>query len=199
MNKIIDIYLKGVVYILIRYVFRKKYIKANCRFIESSFKCYTVDGIGRHLFKYGIHEQQNSLYLKKNLSLRENEIAIDIGSNLGWYSVLISRIASPKSIIHSFEADVANFELLQHNLVSNNCLNVKPHNVAISDSAGKTEFYKYPLKNAGRHSLIPQEGFEKISVNTTTLDKLLIDADKSKVKFIKIDIEGYEYFAFRGA
>lgn len=192
-------YTRGIIYILLRYLFRIKYINPYCRIVNARFKCFAADGIGRHLYKYGMHEKHNTLFLKNHLSLKKNEIALDIGSNLGWYSVLLSRVASNQSIIYSFEPDIENYKLLKHNILFNKCENVTTYNLAVSESKGESLLYKYPIKNAGRHSLIPQKGYEETSVKTTSLDLFLSDSDKMNVKFIKIDIEGYEYFALLGA
>ena len=107
--------------------------------------------------------------------------------------MLLSRVSSNHSVIYSFEPDIENYKLLKHNLLYNKCENVTTHNLAVSESEGESLFYKYPLKNAGRHSLIPQKGFEETSVKTTSLDLFLSENDKKNVKFIKMDIEGYEY------
>ena len=190
---------KGFIYLIFRYLFFKKYIHIKCDLLNAEFNCFIEDVIGRHLFKYGSHERDNSNFLLRNLSLKENEIALDIGANLGWYSVLLNRISSSKSKIYSFEPDEKNFYLLKNNLTLNHCTNVFPVNKAISNENGTSDFYKYPSKNSGRHSLIPAIGLEKCNVETIILDDFLKDNELSRVKFLKIDIEGYEYFALSGA
>ena len=47
--------------------------------------------------------------------------------------------------------------------------------------------------------MLPQKGAQEIKVNTVCLDEFLNAEFHSKVKFIKIDIEGYEFYALRGA
>ena len=190
---------KGFIYLILRYVLNRKFLIANCRFIRAKLKCHTKDVIGRHLFKYGIHERDNSIFLLHNFSLKDNEIALDIGANLGWFSVLLNRLSKDGSLIYSFEPDEANFNLLKYNLLSNGCDNVKPVKLAISNEVGTSNFFKYPIKNTGRHSLLPKGGLEKVHVKTTTLDSFLSTNELSRVKYLKIDIEGYEYFALLGA
>ncbi len=72
---------------------------------------------------------------------------------------------------------------------------------ALSDQVETKPLYLYPNKNRGRHSLLPLHAGEKVTVNTTTLDNFVRDADiaPQHVKFVKIDVEGYEYFVLRGA
>jgi FkbM family methyltransferase len=59
----------------------------------------------------------------------------------------------------------------------------------------------YDDKNRGRHSLLPISDGEQINVKTTCLDTYLKsqDIDSSAVTFIKIDIEGFEQVALKGA
>jgi FkbM family methyltransferase len=199
MNSSFNRLVKGFLYLILRFVFNRKFLIANCRFIRAKLKCHTADVIGRHLFKYGIHERENSIFLLHNFSLKEHEIALDIGANLGWFSVLLSRLSEDGSLIYSFEPDEANFNLLKYNLSSNGCENVKPVKLAVSNEVGISTFFKYPLKNTGRHSLLPKDGLEKVHVETTTLDSFLLNNELSRVKYLKIDIEGYEYFALLGA
>ena len=126
------------------------------------------------------------------------DIAIDIGANLGWYSVLLNRISESGSAIFAFEPDPNNFELLKFNVTKNDCSNVKVFNKAASDKNDTLSLYKYPEKNRGRHSLLPQKNAPKVDVSAVCLDAFLNSELHSKVKFIKIDIEGYEFFALRG-
>ena len=59
--------------------------------------------------------------------------------------------------------------------------------------------YLYPEKNSGRHSLIPDSSLRKIEVDIVSLDSFFKTTPLDKIRFLKIDIEGYEYFAFKGA
>ena len=157
------------------------------------------DVLGRHLYKYGMHEPENSKFLQQTIKLGDGDIAIDIGANLGWYSVLLNRISESGSLVFAFEPDPNNFELLEFNLTKNDCSNVKAFNKAASDKNETLSLYKYPEKNRGRHSLLPHKEGQKIDVSAVCLDEFLDPDLHSKVKFIKIDIEGYEFYALRGA
>ena len=157
MNKIFNSFL----FVLFRFVFQKKFLIATCPFLQSKFKCTSRDVLGRHLYKYGMHEPENSKFLQKNIKLGNGDIAIDIGANLGWYSVLLNRISESGSAIFAFEPDPNNFELLKFNVTKNDCSNVKVFNKAASDKNDTLSLYKYHEKNRGRHSLLPQKMHQK--------------------------------------
>lgn len=108
-----------------------------------------------------MHEPENSKFLQETIKLRDEDIAIDIGANLGWYSVLLNRKSENGSTLFAFEPDPNNFELLKFNLTKNDCSNVKAFNKAASDKNETLSLYKYPEKNRGRHSLIPQKMHKK--------------------------------------
>jgi FkbM family methyltransferase len=190
---------KGLAYLSLRYLLKRKFLLARSNFLKASFKCSTSDVLGRHLYKYGIHEPDNSVYLKENIYLNSGDIAIDIGANLGWYSVLLSKVSHAKAKIYSFEPDPFNYNLLDFNLQGNDCANVNPVNMGVSNEPGNLDLYLYPSKNRGRHSLIPNDDHQKVSVDVVCLNKYFNDTNLEQLKFIKIDIEGFEYFAIKGA
>lgn len=167
--------------------------------LESEIKCHAKDVIGRHLYKYQNHEKDNTYYLLKNLSLKDGEIAIDIGANIGWFSILLNRVSSPNAKIFSFEPNQNNYRLLVENLHKNKCYNVEAIAKAVSDKNGTGELYIYPEKNSGRHSLLPSNGLSKKVVDTVALNNFFEEYIYRKVKFLKLDIEGFEYFALKGS
>lgn len=192
-------YLIALKYIFLRFILKRSFLVAKSHLIDGKFKCNAKDVLGRHLYKYGIHESENSRYLINHLELKDNEIAIDIGANLGWYSVLLSRNSTAGSTIYAFEPDPDNFKLLKHNSKENTCRNIQPINKAVSNRSENLKLHKYPEKNLGRHSLLPQEGTVPVDVSSVCLNEFFTTAEYPKIKFIKIDIEGFEYFALQGA
>ena len=191
--------IKSISFLVLRYLIHCNFVTARVSSLKANFRCSVRDVLGRHLYKYGLHEPENSKFLLQTIKLGDGDIAIDIGANLGWYSVLLNRISESGSTIFAFEPDPNNFELLEFNLTKNDCSNVKAFNKAASDKNETLSLYKYPEKNRGRHSLLPQKNAQKVDVSAVSLDAFLDAELHSKVKFIKIDIEGYEFYALRGA
>jgi len=132
--------------------------------------------------------------------VNEGDIVVDVGANIGIYSLILSKLVGEKGRVYSFEPDPDNFSLLLKNMKENNIKNVIMVNKAISDKEGKQNLY-LNKDNSAFHSLIRYNNnlFEKsIEVGTTTLDNFFSNLNK-KVNFIKMDIEGYEGDALKGA
>jgi FkbM family methyltransferase len=190
-----------VKYAISRYVFRKQYLIAKENRFGSRFKFKVEDVIGRHIYKRGEYEDDLSNYLSNSISFNDDDIALDIGANIGWYSILLNKLMPATSSIYAFEPDPLNYRLLTENINLNNANNIVSVNKALSNQQEIKKLYRYSNKNLGRHSLLDINKGEYVEVEALVLDKYLEskNIDISKVKFAKIDIEGYEYFALSGA
>lgn len=193
--------LKSIQYTFARYLLRRPFMEAYVPEHRLRIKFKTEDALGRHMFKRAEYEPHLTNFVCKNVKLKAGEHAIDIGANLGWYSLLMDTMSEPGASIHAFEPDVLNYELLEHNLNKNEARNIKTNQIALSDKDGESVLHLYENKNRGRHSLLPINEGEKINVKTTSLDTYLKSRDisGSAVTFIKIDIEGFEQVALKGA
>jgi len=164
------------------------------------FRFKTEDSVGRHIFKRGSHEPTITRWLMRHVHLGEDDIALDIGANIGWYSVLLQKCADPGAVVFAFEPDRLNFRLLRENLALNHAGQVEPIQIAVAEGPGRMRLHPYPAKNLGRHSLLPINPGDSLEVETISVDGFLADRKlpASRVKLIKIDVEGYEAFVLRG-
>ncbi|MGH8579179.1 MAG: hypothetical protein ACREVK_03315, partial [Gammaproteobacteria bacterium] len=73
-----------------RFIAHKKFLVAACPKYGLKFKFFIRDGVGRDIYyKYGVYcEDFITDYLLKRLDLRDEDLVIDIGSNIGWYSLV---------------------------------------------------------------------------------------------------------------
>lgn len=127
--------------------------------------------------------------------VRPGDKVLDIGANIGYYTVLLSQLVGDSGQIIAVEPDPANFALLQRNLALNDCRNVVTHQLALSEAASTATLYHCEF-NTGMHRLYPsvccvEDG---IGVSSVAGDTLIQDS----LDFIKIDIEGYELPALKG-
>lgn len=182
------------------HLLRRRLLTARVDALGLEVLAYARDMLGRHLYRRGVYEQELTRFVLQDLRLRDGAVALDIGANLGWYSLLLGR-RFPRARIHAFEPEPRNLELLRENVRRNGLGNVTVHAAAVADRAGTMALYPYPEKNMGRHSLLPIHAATPIPVAAVRLDDWLADAGigPAEVDFVKIDVEGYEEPALRGA
>jgi FkbM family methyltransferase len=188
-------------YLVNRFILRRQYLTAKDNKYGIRFKFKTEDVVGRHIYKSGEYEKSLSEFVAKYLSFQEGDVALDVGANIGWYSLLLDKLMPDNSLIYAFEPDPLNYGLLCSNIKLNNASKVVPVNFALSDKNEVRKLYQYSNNNLGRHSLLDINEGNYVEVETITLDSYIdsVGIDVARVKFIKIDIEGYEYFALCGA
>ena len=118
---------------------------------------------------------------------------VDIGANLGYYTVLACGTVGR---IVAFEPSVDNVAILRKNVDANGATNVTVVPSGIGDTV-ETRRLSLDADNKGKHSLVEGAGrSEEISV--TTLDRARAERGIERVDLIKMDIEGWEAHAFAG-
>ena len=194
-------YVQSIKYFIGRYILRKQYMIANAKKYSNRFKFKVEDVVGRRIYKKGSYESELSDFVNTKIKFGKGDIAIDVGANIGWYSMLLDKKMPDDCQILAFEPDPLNSQLLTFNAHMNGAGKVVIIQKALSDKNETKKLYRYSSRNLGRHSMLDINYEDYIYVETITLDDYLEsnNIDISKVKFIKIDIEGYEYFALTGA
>jgi FkbM family methyltransferase len=125
----------------------------------------------------------------------KGKVFFDIGAHVGYYSLLTSVLVGDEGKVFSFEPFPNNLEYIQKHLKLNNISNVNVLGVAVSDKHGSIFFSEGPSSSMG-----------KITDNKTDLEVKMIKLDDEINNkrlpipdYIKIDIEGAEALALRGA
>jgi FkbM family methyltransferase len=124
------------------------------------------------------------------------DIVIDVGANVGTFTVKAAKLVGDKGLVVAIEPEPMNLALLQRNIDSCNLNNVKVIRKAVWDKAAKV--WLYLSKHSGGHSLC-YASEDRIEVEADCLDNIVAELGLSHVDFIKIDVEGAEPEALRGA
>jgi FkbM family methyltransferase len=133
--------------------------------------------------------------------LKEGDIFIDIGTNIGLFSLIASKIVGDEGKVLSFEPAPLTFSRLNENVKLNNFKNIDTRNIGLSDKKGELTFYVSNNGYDAWNSFAPSQDNKlesSILVPVSTLDAELKDLDKSKIKLMKIDVEGWEKFVLFG-
>ncbi|MDI6765221.1 MAG: FkbM family methyltransferase [Bacteroidota bacterium] len=147
------------------------------------------------LLRDGVFEQAETELIRT--ILKPGDTFIDIGGNIGYYTLIAANIVKDSGKVIAFEPEPKNFAILNNNVELNNFYNVTLIPKALSDKRGHFKLFLNRLNTGAHHLYDTGDGSEFLNVEVTTLDEYLY-ANPSKVDVIKMDIEGYEPFAFRG-
>ena len=128
--------------------------------------------------------------------LSAGAVVVDAGANIGIYSQFLSRCVGPTGVVHSFEPSPENFERLQS--AKRKLANVRLSQAAVGECSGKAELYLSDKLNVD-HRTYATEGDSRRAV---PIDVIALDdyfKPGQRVDLIKMDIQGYELHALRGA
>lgn len=143
---------------------------------------------------FGVHEPFQTELVKRFVKM--GDTVLDIGANIGYYTLLFARLVGEHGRIYAFEPNPDNFALLAKNVEANGYKNVVLIPKAVSDANGWVKLFL--TRDCGSHSLgAVADSHGQIDVETVRLDDLFPD-QSFQVDFIKIDIEGAEGLAISG-
>lgn len=157
----------------------------------AKFQLGSLSGEGGGASVYlGMMEPEQTTAMASEIG--EGAIFFDIGANVGYYSMLVSKLAGPSGKVFAFEPLPANIEFLKQHISLNSADNVSLEPVALSDKAGVVRF-SFGANRAEGH--IGEDG--DIEVRTITLDEFVADKQIGPT-VVKMDVEGAEQQVFIG-
>lgn len=159
-------------------------------------KVFLNDYLGHCLFFNYNNPELESYRLLFGL-VKNNSVCIDIGANIGYISMGMAAIARQGKVI-GFEPDQINYASAIENLSLNNLPNLEIVNLGLGENSSEAVIDVQVSENRGRNRIaVDAQDGEKIII--VKLDDFLSQRNIDKVTFIKVDIEGYEYKALKGA
>jgi FkbM family methyltransferase len=147
-----------------------------------------------HLF--GVWEPHITQFVAS--SLRAGDVFVDVGANVGYYTLLASRLVGPDGAVHSIEASPNIFDALERNVLRNRLSNVHLHQCAVGEVEGTVVLYSGRETNLGATTVIKERAMQghmreeaivssRIITHVVPLDAL------ARARLIKIDVEGAEW------
>ena len=153
--------------------------------------------IGFHLLVNGTYEPKiQDLILR---TLKPGAVFIDVGANIGTFTIPAAKRVGSSGRVVAIEAAPEVFSTLKKNAAANGVNNIELICAAAAASDDNSEFYPAPVDHFGMGSRAPQFNAEPITVRSVTLDSLVQNFSLSSVDLIKIDVEGFEIDALKGA
>lgn len=146
-------------------------------------------------------------YLKPGMNV------LDIGANIGLYSIVADKIIGPTGRVFAFEPSSETYKRLLANLSLNKTSSVYPVKIALGDIVEERTLKRDPGYGDGHRYFVnrenenmqpssnPDDSGDIESVKTTTLDQYMYEGNNESlcIDVMKMDVEGNEYSVFRGA
>ncbi|MEU4349477.1 FkbM family methyltransferase [Streptomyces sp. NPDC023838] len=164
----------------------------------AGFAVDTTDLIQRYLYMYGVWEPHMTRWLQRRL--RPGDTFIDVGSNIGYYGVLASRLVGETGRVVAIEASPTFHRRILRHARLNGCGNIRTVNSAVSDRTQMLTFVLASSRNMGATSTVPYEGPAEstFEIESHPLPEILAPQEIANARVIKIDVEGAEGAVVRG-
>ncbi len=131
--------------------------------------------------------------------VRPGFVAFDIGANIGTYTVPLSRLVGPTGRVVAFEPNRPTFACLRHNVRQNRLANVVALRAAAGPHPGRAALVVTDANYGEVHLAPGVPAADQPGVTVTTVDTEVARLGLERVDFIKLDVEGFELAALRGA
>jgi FkbM family methyltransferase len=140
----------------------------------------------------GTYEQHMQRLFRERT--RPGATVFDVGANVGFFTLLASKLAGDSGRVYAFEPLPRNVDLLERHIRLNELANVHVAAIAIAATSGEAHFRMAQHASMGG---LNESG--DLRVITASLDDLIASGRVARPDFIKMDIEGAESDALRGA
>jgi len=140
--------------------------------------------------------------------LATGDVCFDVGANIGVYTCIFARLSGDSSNVHAFEPAEHIRKKLLRNIRLNGFDGVNVNSIGLGDQKSEKNFFevKEGVFRGGVSSFVENENIkimrgeaiEERMVPVSTLDSYVGDGNISKLKFLKIDVEGFELPVVRG-
>ncbi len=170
--------------------------KGNCRVWDLKL---TSPGFERWLYlrahRCGLMGRKDRHHLAQ--WIRPGMRVLDVGSNVGLYSVLMGSLVGTRGRVICFEPDPVLFQAFRRNCAQNGVDWIEGHNCALGARSARISLHQKITNSGDNHLGRPQDRLFRrtIEVDLVALDTFLPGLE---VDFIKIDIQGWELEALRG-
>lgn len=160
-------------------------------YFKARIYCDPRDLIQRMILHFGVWEPDISRVIERNLA--PGDVFVDIGANIGYDTLLASQRVGPTGRVVAIEAAHRTFALLVRNLACNDTANVRAVNLAVADRVATLDLYEISQGNIGAATTLAGRGGALLdSVEALPLEQILTADEVSRLRLIKIDVEGAE-------
>jgi FkbM family methyltransferase len=151
----------------------------------------TQEILQQHVYYFGVWEPNLTRWLQARL--RPGDVFLDVGANVGYFSLLGSRAVGPEGSVFAVEASPTIYERLCANLARNRTTNVRPVNRIVARDTTRRTVYMGPASHTGLTTIHADAGWpEEAETESAPLPEIVGAPAWSSARLIKIDVEGAE-------
>ena len=157
---------------------------------------FMPDLLSMTIYLTGRWEPLITEYIRTNL--KPGDTFVDVGANIGYYSLIAARIVAATGRVFAIEASPSIYGRLLRNIELNDFKNITAIHAAASEAGGELSIFSGPVSNLGHSTtvatLAEKEGLTLESkVRADTLSALIGPDNLRNARFVKIDVEGAEH------
>jgi FkbM family methyltransferase len=157
--------------------------------------------IGWHIMFFGSYEPEVREIFRAVLPI--GGVALDIGANVGWHTLLMARLVGRDGRVLAVEPNPSVRERLQAHLILNRFPQVEVIPFALADTEGTVAFFGPDANDvaSGDGHVVTEVAAEQrdfFQVETRRLDFVFRESMAKRLDLIKIDVEGFEWPVFQG-
>lgn len=189
----------------IRYRFGTTIIEVSDDVSTAKFRCHSAIEERRAVSLF--YKEEGTINWLRN-NLKSGQVFIDVGANVGIYSVIAAQLVGSSGKVFSFEPHAANFISLLENIVLNGLEKIcMPLSIALSNEKRYLPFHYATLTSGSSMSQLDKtidpdgndvsSGITEIKASTS-LDELIQKGIIDNPHHIKIDVDGIEEFILKG-
>lgn len=131
--------------------------------------------------------------------LRPGAVVVDVGANIGYYSLVCSELVGAQGHVYAFEPVAQTAKRMARNIELNAPRNISLIRSACGSRCGTVSMLPVPVGNAGKTQVAGSGELGSEVVPITTLDAFVSGSGLTQLDFIKMDIEGFEMEFIAGA
>ncbi|MEQ8560268.1 MAG: FkbM family methyltransferase [Cytophagales bacterium] len=146
--------------------------------------------LDRQIIETGYFEK-NSVDCFKRL-IGKNEIVLDIGANIGFFTLMFSRLVGDQGVVVAFEPTNRYYSELIFNIELNELRNCTVEKIGLSSSSSEKTIFVGDSSATIHYTNDDIDSRPREIIKLKSLDQYLADSSLSKVDFIKVDIDGHE-------
>jgi len=169
----------------------------HCKFYGVKLKLHLKNDVDKRLFLYGFEKDIIRCFRKL---IKKDDVVLDIGANIGIYSLIASESIGKIGRIYAFEPANIAYSSLLYNIKLNRIDNIYPIKAGVSDHSGRAIFnicHDDAYNSLGEAPL--KQIIKSETIDLMSIDDFVINYKIAKVNVIKVDTEGAEYLVFKGA